>query len=280
MTIALRALEGQDIPAADETLRAAFRTGASFAPHVRRISRLADGAVLVAEDEGEIVGTGCFVRQAETAVIGLMACRPDRMRRGVGASLLRALEALATEQGARGFVLDATTDGAPLYAKHGYVTVDSCEERLAGASSQTGAQDTWDALDAAVLRDIVAFDADRVGVGRAAMVAAYVHEHPTRVLVEREAGAVVGYAVAQAALVGPFVARDEAVAARLLGRASELAYVAPHRLLVHGRHPFMHGLLDARGYARGRSLAHMRKGDVTDAARFALVCGKASFATG
>lgn len=85
------------------------------------------GEFLVAVTDGRIVGMGALLRRsADVGEIKRMRVDPDVQRRGIGRSLLTALELRARQCGYRRLVLDTTAgqQGAQrLYESFGYVRV-------------------------------------------------------------------------------------------------------------------------------------------------------------
>ena len=86
-------------------------------------------ALLVAEDEGGLVGTAQLIldlpeNQPHRAELSKMLVHRRARRRGVGAAVLRAAEALALELGKSLLVLDtASPEAERLYARLGWVRV-------------------------------------------------------------------------------------------------------------------------------------------------------------
>jgi GNAT superfamily N-acetyltransferase len=274
----VRPFEAEHLSAVDALLRGAFRTSAHFAPHVERYLRITGSELFVGSLFGRIIACGGSLAYGDVAIIGLMAVDSELGRHGFGGAMLAHIEASARARGVRTFVLDATESGRGLYARHGYAVVSPCDELVFGGVLTSGGD--FDTIDAATLEALVRFDAAMTGCDRASMVRVYVGDPAHRTLVARDVyGEVSGYAVAQAALMGPFVARDHAAAEALLERALRLPYAAGPRVLVPGHAGEARAVLCAKGFVSGRVLTHMHKGAVAHAASAALY-GKASFAAG
>lgn len=73
--------------------------------------------VLAVDEAGRPLGTG---RLAPAGRIGRMAVYPHCRGRGIGSALLRALLALAAEQGCRRVFLHAQCQALEFYARHGF----------------------------------------------------------------------------------------------------------------------------------------------------------------
>lgn len=125
--VAIRPATRGDLPALVRLLAMLFSIEADFRPDAARQRRgllcmLADPAgrvVLVAGRDGAVVGmvTGqLVVSTAEggpAALVEDMVVAPEQRRQGIGAALLRALEAWALERGARRLQLLADRHNAP-----------------------------------------------------------------------------------------------------------------------------------------------------------------------
>lgn len=75
----------------------------------------------VAEEEGEVVGTGAAVRyEGGTGWLAAISVRPDRQGRGLGRALAEWGEQDLREHGVRSIILAASERGRPLYEKMGY----------------------------------------------------------------------------------------------------------------------------------------------------------------
>ena len=83
---------------------------------------------LVAEDAGEIVGTGAL--DGDELVTFFVT--PERQRTGSGSALLSAVERIASERGVERLRVEASLAGAPFYRMRGYTPTDRLVERAAG----------------------------------------------------------------------------------------------------------------------------------------------------
>jgi predicted GNAT family N-acyltransferase len=81
----------------------------------------ADHVVVWAED-GRLVGTGRIVRlDSRTAQVGRMATAADQRKRGVGASVLEALERMARMRGLSDLIVHSQLPAEPFYRNRGFV---------------------------------------------------------------------------------------------------------------------------------------------------------------
>lgn len=87
-----------------------------------------DGRTIVAEIDGEIVGTGTMHRvDDQTAVLARMSVSRDRRGQGLGKALVRALVEMAREQGYGRLICETTDtwqDAINLYLATGFAIVD------------------------------------------------------------------------------------------------------------------------------------------------------------
>ncbi|APV50407.1 hypothetical protein BWI17_12305 [Betaproteobacteria bacterium GR16-43] len=86
-----------------------------------------DTNVVVAVDDGSMLGFGIMLYKDEVAHLLLFAVRADARRRGVGTSLLRWLEEVAGVAGVSTFRVEARQDNLPalaFYRSHGYSEVE------------------------------------------------------------------------------------------------------------------------------------------------------------
>lgn len=79
---------------------------------------LAEKHVLVAEEDGALVGLGML--DAAAAIVSAVYVAPDHAGRGVGTAILAALEAEADRRGLDAVTAYATLNAQGFYARHGY----------------------------------------------------------------------------------------------------------------------------------------------------------------
>jgi N-acetylglutamate synthase len=90
----------------------------------------------LAEEDGELVGCGLFIRQGDHVGIYTMSTPPDHQRRGVGRAILDGASAHYQAQGVERFTLGATEKGYPLYERAGFEVMTSPHVYVVGASTQ------------------------------------------------------------------------------------------------------------------------------------------------
>src|SRR5258705_932925 len=114
---------------------------------------IADGSYFVVETEGRVAGCGGWSRRAtlyggdhtpgrdaalldprtDAARVRAMYTHPDFARRGVGALILELCEAAAKAEGFTRLELMATLSGRPLYARAGFLEIESIVDDRGGA---------------------------------------------------------------------------------------------------------------------------------------------------
>jgi GNAT superfamily N-acetyltransferase len=98
-----------------------------FSPEkVDQLSR--ERVCLVAEDGGEIVGTGGL----EEDELVTFFVDPRRQGQGIGSALLSRIEAIASERGLRELRVGSSLAGAPFYQSRGYRPTGGFAEGTAG----------------------------------------------------------------------------------------------------------------------------------------------------
>ncbi len=277
----IRQLTDDDLGPADAMLRAAFGVEADFARRLARYLAIEPTGWLVdVDDDGAVRGTVGAVIHDALAYVGLMGVWPSLQGRGVGRGLLARLLDQLDDRGVRCAALDATEAGAPLYERLGFVDAGVSHELIAparpAAATAAEAACALDAGDARALRDL---DATCFGVRRDRLWDRLLDERRGHVRVHRDAaGAVDGYLCALPEALGPWGARSPTIARALLRRALD-AGAAP-RALVPGDNLAALTLLADAGFARRRTLRHMRRGRLAAPLDWRALYGKGSYCLG
>jgi hypothetical protein len=135
-------------------------------------------------------------------------------------------------------------------------------------------------LQSADLPAVAAFDAERFGASRAAILAQYRESFAQRALVAHDSrGSVAGYLMAQAYRLGPWLAETPEVAEALLCQALPLC-PANAQVLVPECNQAATTLLERAGFIPGRRWHSMRRGGVPDLRRRHWLYGYANFYVG
>ena len=95
-----------------------------------------DNDLWIAEEDGELVGCGIFIRTNRHVGVYMMSTPPNQQRRGVGRALLGVAMAHYQERGVERFTLGATEKGYPLYERVGFKVVSKPHVYVVGASTQ------------------------------------------------------------------------------------------------------------------------------------------------
>lgn len=89
-----------------------------------------------AEDGGELLGCGLFIRTEDHVGVYTMSTPPNHQRRGVGRAILDEAMAHYQARGVERFTLGATEKGYPLYERVGFKVMTSPHIYVVGASTQ------------------------------------------------------------------------------------------------------------------------------------------------
>ena len=86
-------------------------------------AHMADGAFIVLEDRGTIVGSVYVTRHGKTGYFGMLSIDPSRQGQGLGSQLIAAAEAHCADQGCTEMeieVVNLRTELPPFYRRFGY----------------------------------------------------------------------------------------------------------------------------------------------------------------
>src|SRR4051794_27243830 len=94
----------------------------SFADSIQRFVATQPDGLVVVEERGKVVGTGCCIAYEEGGFgwIGLVATAPRHQRRGIATIVTERLSAILADHGCAS-VLDASAAGAPVYERMGFI---------------------------------------------------------------------------------------------------------------------------------------------------------------
>lgn len=220
--LSLRAADVDDLPGIAE-LRAAVGWGVH--DWALRAAVQAPGArCLVAVDgTGRIVAVGSGISYGRLGFVGNMVVDAAHRRRGLGSAILAEVTSFLDAAGCRRIELYATTDGRPLYARHGFevagtsalarVTRDLPLEREASITMRRGGSEDLDRL--------AAYDRPRFGGDRRPLLAIMLEDAAQPLLLAERDDEMVGYAWVRPEVgrIGPVLADAPAVASTLLVEA-------------------------------------------------------------
>jgi len=247
---------------------------------MRFLSASRDGCFVVEED-GEVRGTAAtIVYSGRFAWVGMVLVDPEYRGRGIGTKLLeKCLEHLDAIE-VPCVKLDATPLGKPIYEKLGFEAEYELErwilKRAPEHLSVTARIGPADEMPAPLVEYLMKADREAFGADRNTILRSLHQEEPRFTDGLWNAGSMEGYALGRygsfADHLGPWVAKDEASAARLLDRFLEQS--ARESVIVDcvEANPFAKGLLQARGFEFARPLTRMFRGQNKFPGRPELVC--------
>ena len=261
----LRLLTGADIPAAMTFVRQ-VHWNQTPADWQRFLSATPDGC-FAACIGGDVIGTvATIVYDLRLAWIGMMLVDERHRGRGIGRQLFsRALEYL-DGRGVTCAKLDATPEGRPMYEHHGFASEETIE-RWALARSETSHPASSRPLAPRSIDAALAVDATIFGADRSRLLRAIVEDAPDFALVEpveSDGASIRGYAFGRrgtrADHLGPWMARDEATAEKLL--TTFLARSGRPLVFVDAvrRNRWVARLLEGQGFTVARALTRMSRG--------------------
>jgi GNAT superfamily N-acetyltransferase len=185
-------------------------------PHARTV---------VAVDEHErVVGVGSGIVYGSLGFVGNMVVETHHRRRGIGAAVLQAVIEFLEERGVVRLELYATSDGRPLYERHGFASVGPSV--FAGVPRGSLPSAAGGPLHEAASEDapeLAAYDAPRFGGDRSPLLRRMVEDPERPLLVAREPDRIVGYGWLRpdGERLGPLVADTPDVAIGLMAEAFE-----------------------------------------------------------
>jgi GNAT superfamily N-acetyltransferase len=279
MPVSLHPLTTADFAAVDPLLTAAYARSSSMLDDLARYVQSQPDGWFLARLDGTPAGMGGAIAYGAMARIGLMAVHPDFQRRGIGRAIMEHLLEWVAVRGATTVLLDATPAGVPLYTRLGFVTDDYARAYLCShpATLARPQADAVKPLQPADLPEVVAFDAERFGASRAAILAQYAEECAGRAFVARDRrGRVAGYLIAQSHRLGPWLADTAQAADSLLSQALPLCS-ADVQTLVPECNRAAATVLERVGFSPGRRWHSMRLGGVSDLQRRRWLYGYANF---
>ena len=184
-------------------------------PHAR--------CVLAVDGAGSPVGVGSGIAYGPLGFVGNMIVAESHRRRGVGSAILEAVTSFLEAAGCRRLELNATSEGRPLYARHGFETIGiSATARI---PRQVGLAQHGDVhvRDATTddLAGLLAYDRPRFGGDRSPLLALLLADSQGRPIFAERDGEIAGYACLRTdpPRIGPFLADEPFIAEALLGRA-------------------------------------------------------------
>jgi predicted N-acetyltransferase YhbS len=259
MNIKLRVMTLDDIPEAMRLKDTAGWNQTSI-DWVRFLSATPEGC-FVAEYRGDVIGTSTtIIYEGRFAWIGMVIVDEQYRGQGIGTSLLEQAIRFLDLQRVPTIKLDATPQGRPLYEKFGFRSEYNIERWMLKRTVKENAVENWTVS----IKEILQIDRDIFGANRSDLLSSLSQEAPHLALLEQQEGENTGYSFARlgsrADQMGPWVARNEDVAERLLNlflsrSARELIFIDCLRL-----NPWAIPLVKAHGFELSRPLTRMFRG--------------------
>ncbi len=119
----IRELKFEDILTVSEMDKSCFKESWSYGAFVDCFER-DNCEMLVAEEDGEILGYGCLTLAAESADLENIAVAEEYRRGGIGSAILEKLESDAAARGVKEIWLEVRVSNSPamaMYLKFGYI---------------------------------------------------------------------------------------------------------------------------------------------------------------
>lgn len=216
---------------ADLPVIASLRDSVGWAVHdwaLHAVLKPPDARCLVVTDDlDRIVGVGSGISYGDLGFVGNMVVVEDQRRRGVGAAVLEAIvDFLVRERGCTRLELNATSEGRPLYERHGFETVGmSVVARIGrGVALAPDPAVTVRPGGSDDLEGLATYDQPRFGGDRRPILELLLASPSARFAVAERDGAIAGYACVQldGPRIGPMLADAPSVAESLLREAFAL----------------------------------------------------------
>jgi predicted N-acetyltransferase YhbS len=282
MTVSIRDLTDADLDAADAILNLAFQSTASHLNELRLYRRLQPDGLVVASQEGNLVGMVGAVSYGTMAHIGLMAVHPEYQRQGIGLVLMQFILTWLEQQHVPVVVLDASKKGRPLYEKLGFVAYDETLVYEGPSKPIKGERPSHiQPISRRDLDELVEWDADIFGAERRKVFEVLLEVNPSRAFLKRDGGGkLAGYLFAQRNRIGPWVMLTSDGGEDLLEAAISLPYDGMISAAVPAENKNAIGLLETNGFRLIRTNRHMGKGSSTAPGKRERICAQTSLAAG
>jgi ribosomal protein S18 acetylase RimI-like enzyme len=192
-------------------------------PHAR--------CLVAVEGDGALAGVGSGIVYGRLGFIGNMIVAAAHRRRGVGSAILDAVAEYLEGAGCTRLELNATSDGRPLYERHGFRSLGRSATARIPRDAHLAPDPTIAVRGAtsADMRAITGYDLPRFGGDRRILLEILVEAPGTTTLLATVGGVMAGYACVRTSegRVGPMLAETPSVAATLLREAFALVPDAP-----------------------------------------------------
>lgn len=179
--------------------------------------------VLVTGGDGALAAVGSGIAYGPIGFVGNMVVDASHRRRGLGSAVLTEVTSFLYGAGCLRLELNATSEGRPLYERHGFATIGTSATATIGREIALAREPavTVGLAGRGELPAVAAYDRPRFGGDRGPLLG-LVHRDPAaRLLVAERGGEMVGYASLRTdpPRIGPFLADTPDIAATLLADA-------------------------------------------------------------
>jgi GNAT superfamily N-acetyltransferase len=183
---------------------------------------------LVAVDRSdEVVAVGSGIAYGPLGFVGNMVVAADCQRRGLGSAILTGVIDFLEGAGCVRLELNATSDGRPLYERHGFRGTGTSATAEIPRAIALRSDDTIEVRQASAgdLEPVRSYDRPRFGGDRRRVLELLLTDPDAMVLTATRGEGLIGYGCvrASAGRIGPFLADAPSVAEALMAAAFEAA---------------------------------------------------------
>lgn len=175
---------------------------------------------------GALAGVGSGIVYGPLGFIGNMIVAEAHRRRGVGSAILHAVTAFLEGAGCTRLELNATSDGRPLYERHGFRSRGRSATARIGRDLELGHDPDHTIREASLdeVHALAGYDRPRFGGDRQVLLDLLLRQPAARTLVADGPSGIAGYACVRTddARIGPMVADAPSTAGALLRAGFEL----------------------------------------------------------
>jgi len=177
--------------------------------------------VVVAGRGDSVAAVGSGIAYGPLGFVGNMVVAESHRRRGIGSAVLTAISSSLEAAGCQRLELNATSEGRPLYERHGFATIGTSATATVGRAVALAPDPAVAVRRVVAEQDVavlVAYDRPRFGGDRRPLLELLSADRAARLLVAENGGQVAGYACLRSdpPRIGPFLAETPDIAAALL----------------------------------------------------------------
>lgn len=179
--------------------------------------------ILAVAGDGSVAGVGSGIVYGQLGFVGNMITAQAHRRRGIGSRILEAVTDFLVGAGCVRLELNATSDGRPLYERHGFRSIGTSVTAHVTRAAPLSPHVAVDVRGASSsdLEAIARYDAPRFGGDRRRILEMVLAHREGPTLLAEQDGQLAGYGCvhSEAGRIGPFLADEPAVAATVLSAA-------------------------------------------------------------